>query len=206
MQTVKRMAVWTVKKRIAQLGEFRDLLCEYYANLGYDGLGVQRHPNRRGDAVRSVVNTRLAGVRAALAAVGCDTVVTVYDPPAVGGRERTLELFGNLFSEAVYDHARTPVDVLETAIGTYTDELPAAWARTLNPLHWLNELVLYIVTAPLRFLACLGVPKKLAESSWIAKLYVGLLQMATWAVIVMSVLQGFGYWQAARAWIQHLGR
>jgi len=204
MQTLNRMAIWTIKKRIGNLTEFSNLLVRYYNNLEYDNLGIQRYPNREGEAVRSLINMQLADIRTALAAVSCDNVITVYDPPALGGRGRTFELFGNLFTEAVYDYPRTPIDAVETAIGKYKEETVAAWVRTVNPLHWLNEFLLYIITAPLRFLASVGIPKKFTEFSWIARLYVGFFQVASWAVIAISMLQAFGYWETVRAWVEHI--
>lgn len=166
------MPYWSNRAAIKDLTRFRNQVIEYYKNAKVSGL-YDEEIDENGAAQRARMQINRLSTRVAqwAAAAGHDGDIRYTEPAVVGGRSYPLNLLANVFQlRNLRLQPQQVTDVVEKAIGVYTDDATASLIRTLNPFFWLARLFESVASIPFALLGKLGLDKEKAEASALGRL------------------------------------
>jgi hypothetical protein len=156
MKPHDQLTIFRNLHRARELREFRDLVGTYFErserdvnDMPMDWEGAQSARSRINQMMPRVLQiVRAAGLG------GWAGAVATTDPGLALGR---VEVLQRIFSARHGDGLdQEIIDVLDMALGVYESGRLAAFARTINPLHYAGTILGFLARAPRKLFASLG--------------------------------------------------
>jgi hypothetical protein len=186
---IKKLTVFEINRRVLLLGEFRNLVVDYFNSLHHDSYGFSRSPSETQSSqdIRGKINHLTGKSRKYLREAGSLHVMDVCPPPAVGGYRKKIDLLQNLFLLHTYRiEPQNVTDMIEQAIGVYEAERDDARIRTFNPVFWLGVILSKVSSAPFKILEHAGLHGKKFEDSIVGR----ILKLISEVIVVLAALYG----------------
>ena len=109
------------------------------------------------EKVREQINRMLPKVSRFLREADTYPIITVREPPFVGGRIWNIDVAENIFNLENWELSPQVItDSVQRAIGYYQDDLLNSFFRTINPFWWLMRLIAALIRIPFGILAWAG--------------------------------------------------
>lgn len=189
---MSNLLIWDCLNRIQVLQEFNKEIEKYVDGLRVNWDDFQRPSKVTKDQERTRVkiNRMLPRVSRFLEESGNYPVITVREPPFVGGRVWHIDAGENIFNLNNFDlPIDTVTDSVDRAIGYYQDNILTSFIRTINPFWWLQRLLIAFIRIPFMIFAWAGYDAKNFENSSGGKLYKALAGLALFIGIVAGIFQ-----------------
>ena len=196
MKSYPRIPVWETKKRIEDLTVFRMAVERYFLNTSLPrGRPRQRTDNAQAATkAREQINRSMQRVRKVALNTGVSESITYTPPPIIGGPIVNVNIIQNIFNLGQFEiGSESVLGVLDQAAGVYSDDLPSAWQRTLNPFWWLGKLLVWIAHLPFFLLGAAGFDSQKAEQSFIGKLVSLIFTLTTFIASLLVILNLLGF-------------
>ena len=191
----KDIIYWENKRRQTMLIRFHELLITYFNNLRNELRSrVETEPAQR---ARAEINLMISEISAIVRAAGISTSITWSPPPAIGGRIHSVDLLIEVFD---LDRFQVPqnllFDQIIRTIGVYKSDNRRSIIRTINPLWWTKNIIIWVSRIPFSIFGAAGFDANRAEQSVIGRLVKGILIAITTmaSVLVIADLLGALEW------------
>lgn len=196
MTNYKNITCWENKRRHTMLSRFHDLLITYFSHSQRGQLGsrAETEPVQR---ARAEINLMINDISAIVHAADTSILITWTPPPVIGGRIQRVDLLTNVFG---LDRFGVPpsnlVDQILRAIGVYQSDRKRSIIRTINPLWWTKNIIIWVSRFPFSIFGAAGFDVKRAEQSVIGRLVKGILIAITTvaSILVIADLLGALEW------------
>lgn len=188
----KDITCWENKRRHATLSRFHNLLITYFSHSqsGQFGSRVETEPAQH---ARTEINLMISDIGAIVHAADTSTIITWTPAPAIGGLIQRVDLLANVFGLDRFDVPPTYlVDYILRAIGVYQSDKRRSIIRTINPLWWIKNIVIYISRFPFSIFSAAGFNMERAEQSVIGKIVKSILIAITTAASVLVIADLLG--------------
>lgn len=190
MKWYSEVPIWENRRRVAHLYNFRALVERYFANVRVHYL---EGPIEEGEArdVRPQINRELGETQRILGTSGVSDHVTFREAPVAGGRVMPgISILANIFN--LHQMAAGPgqvMDCLDRAIGVLENDRRAAWRRTLNPLYWVNRVLIAVARVPFVAMEELGFDGRKAEATFGGRLVKAILYAAPPIAALLKIVE-----------------
>lgn len=183
---MKKLPVFTVKKRIKELEKFITLTNKYFGTLKMDNLGhVAETPESF--VLRSEINSMVSNIEEYVFHSDTRDEFHYRAAPVAGGYAQNVPLIQNIFNLTSNQIPYLQlVDVLERALSDYKNDIAKAWIRTLNPLYWLGVLIAVVTKIPFDILSAAGFNGEKIKNSYIGSLVSKLFGASLWIVTILA--------------------
>lgn len=203
MRYYKKIAIWDNLRRVKLLREFREFVVAYFNNLDYSSSILEVHESEKAKQMRIELNMRLYKMHSAITLAGVNTTIYYSPPPVTGGSAVSIDLVGNIFDLCRFQiDPRNLLDIIERAIGIYTNDRRNALLRTINPLFWIDLILDYIVSLPFEVIGKIGFDQKKIESSTLGKIIKGIIYLFMLLAAIMTVWENIDDLEAFISLIQ----
>ncbi len=153
MKPYDKITIFRNRHRARDLRMFRELVVTYFErsydadDLPVDWDGVQ--------SARSEINRMLLRVIPVVHAAGVRGPID--GGTELGATEGDVEILRTIFSGRYDDGSWQEIlDVIDLALGVYENSRLSAFARTVNPFHYVITALGFVASLPRRFLLALG--------------------------------------------------
>lgn len=185
------LTLWSCWGRVQLLKKFSFLCKKYFDHNGINTDNLSLSDLKEDHKyVRKSINRILPRAARFLQESGQYPVLTVREPPSVGGGIwNNIDALSNIFH---LDNFEIPedmiLDAIDRGIGYYYDEMPKSFLRTINPFWWVWRLARVIISFPFRIIEWAGYDGSSAERSSQGKLYKALVGIAVFFAGIVSLL------------------
>jgi len=194
MDDFKSLTYWKNRRYADDLQQFRSDLENYIAQSSYSWQAdavIEEEPAK--DA-KVRMNRSLHRVAIAIDAARLPTIVIYTPPPAVGGYQQHVDLLRNIFGLHQFQIGQDRViELIDRAIGIYEDDKWPAIFRTINPLWWFWELLVFLSAGPFKLLSNAGFDTAKIEDSFVGRLVRLAIMLVMLFAAFLTVLQLLGY-------------
>ena len=208
---MSNLPLWGCLNRIRVLQEFNQQV-ETYLNDSQESQYSEyrktrsKHVNTK--KVREQINRMLPKASRFLREAGTYPIITVREPPFVGGRIWNIDVAENIFNLENWELSPQAItDSVQRAIGYYQDDLLNSFFRTINPFWWLMRLIAALIRIPFGILAWAGYDAGKFEESSPGKLYkavAGFVVFVGFLASVAQILDSLGLIQPLRDVVQQM--
>jgi hypothetical protein len=186
MQLYDRIPIWENKRRGKLLTKLHGLLITYYDQSHHPRGLTGRSEQLEAKKARFEINYILEECCQIVASTGVNSILTVTPPPAVGGYVKQVDVLTNFsILDDLTLRGLNPMDFVQRAIGVYEGDRVRAWIRTFNPIFWISQVFLWLISFPFHIIGIAGFDRQKAEDSLWGKLFKAL---AGFAVFVATIL------------------
>lgn len=204
MIPLRRVPIWTNRRRSRFLRHFRDGIDAYFRDVRYEAFPFRIVESGPTVALRRALESDLERCRLAVSATERVSALRL----APGDREGEVVRV-NLITEAFGLHRfdlrqEDLMEVLDAACRAYDDDRTAAWVRTANPLYWLDMALSIAEVLPFLPLAWVHLDWRRAARSPLGRGVRVLLRAAVIAGLVVGILWVTGLEGAALDTAEHL--
>jgi hypothetical protein len=185
---MKKLPIYSVKKRIRILENFLELGRIYFRSLQGSSLGGSSETSAS-LAYRSQINELIGNVEFYVGESDTTDTYLYIAPPVIGGYKQHIPLIQNIFS--LHSYQISPLvlfDVLERSIADYRYDITYAWIRTFNPIYWIGSLIHYLAIAPFKLLTTAGFNGERAQHSIAGKVIMLLINVVGALIAALSGL------------------
>lgn len=183
---MKKLTIFSVKKRIALLESFLQLSQGYFNSLVHSSFGESSETNTSIE-IRSQLNGLVGKVEFYVSESDTSDTYRYRAAPVAGGYQQNIPLIHNIFSLQQY---RIPplilFDTIERALADYQDDVQYAWIRTFNPFFWISVAIHQLVILPFRLLSTSGFDGEKAQHSYVGKFIILCLNTTLYLITVLS--------------------
>jgi hypothetical protein len=197
----RRIPIWELRRRLALLRRFSELVVKYDETADYSTWGGgQPIDNDESTPIRHDINLILHDVSDAVMQAGINPTLTAMG----GGGGYNIDLIGNVFG--LHEHhipIASLIDYVTRAIGKYQGQETWAWVRTFNPFFWVGLLFDAVVSVPFALARRAGFDTRSAEASVVGRVWKLAGWLLTATATTVTLLQAFGWLDAARSAVTH---
>jgi hypothetical protein len=183
---MKKLTIFTVKRRIEILERFLLLSHEYFNSLVGSSFGESAETNTS-LAIRSQLNGLVGKVEFFVSESDTTDNFHYRAAPVAGGYQQNVPLIQNIF--ALQTNRISPLilfDTIERAITDYKDDITYAWIRTFNPVYWISVLIHRLIDLPFKLLSSSGFDGARVQHSLVGKIISLILNFIFSSIAALS--------------------
>lgn len=200
MKPYFKIPVWEAKSRLTFLQTFYVDVVAYFNNSKAEWMVSGRIEQDEAVDARRRINLTLQKARRVISSSGVSSTINYQPPPAVGGYVQNVDVILNIFNIGQFQiPPETVTGILEQSIGVYTDEVAAAWKRTLNPFWWIGRFLAWFARIPFAVLRSAGFDADRAENSIGGKLVTLITGAIPLVAALLTIVHRLGYLEELKA-------
>lgn len=201
---MRKLSIYSVKKRIHVLEKFLELSRNYFGSLQGSSLGGSSETSAS-LAYRSQLNELIGNVEFYVSESDTTDTYLYRAAPVAGGHTQNVPLIQNIFS--LNSNQISPLvlfDVLERSIADYCNDINYAWIRTFNPIYWIGVFIHYLASFPFKLLTSSGFNGEKAKNSLLGKVIMLLINVVGALITGLSGLMTILAAINKMEWVQSL--
>jgi hypothetical protein len=194
---LRRIPVWTNRRRSRFLRRFRDRIDAYFREVRYEAFPFRVVENELAASLRGDLEGELKRCRIIVGAAERVSPLRLAPGDQEGDVVR-INMITEAFQLHRYNLRREDLlEVLDAARQAYDDDRGAAWVRTANPLYWLGMALGVVEVLPFLPLGWVRLDWRRAARSRPGRALRFLLRAGALAALVVVVLHVAGLQRAA---------
>lgn len=197
------MFIWENLRRLNEIVSFKNLVTQYFNNAQYSWQADGLIENDKAIESRTKINLVIDKVHTFIKEAGVSPSIYYAPPPAVGGLKGSIDLVANIFTfHRLQITPQDLLDVIERAIGVYSNDKRNSLLRTINPLFWIHTILEILISLPLRLLGLIGFDRVKIENSLISKIYKLVTETVLIIAAILSILERIGYLERLKSLLE----
>lgn len=187
------MFIWENLRRLNEIVSFKNLVTQYFNSARYSWQADGLIENDKAIETRTKINLVIDKIHTFIKEAGVSPSIYYSPPPAVGGLAGSIDLVTNIFNLHRFQIPHQDLlDVIERAIGVYSNDKRNSLLRTINPLFWIHTILEILISLPLRLLGSIGFNRTKIENSLIGRIYKFVTEIILVIAAVLSILERIG--------------
>jgi len=201
---VKQLTIFSVKKRIKTLEEFKVLVIKYFkSRKSHIGEVYETEESLK---YRSEINLLVSKIEQYVFDADISDEYFYTPPPVVGGYAHRLKLLPNIFNLTAFQISLHQVtDILERASAQYQDDITHAKIRTFNPFFWFWLIILKISSIPFALLSSAGFDGDKVRNSFVGKILKLIIESVAVTSGLVTILSGLGIMEKLISVLKRVG-
>ena len=182
-----------------KLIEFRRLVEKYFKMVG-PNFKIPIIEHEEVSNLRMNINNMIRSIEYIMLAANIDTTIKYRAPLARGGYVETVCILNNMFNLHLYrisvQQSISPQDILDLinrAIGVYSDDKIWSAIRTFNPILYFIRFLEFMFNTPFSLLKNVGFNTQKIENSFIVRIIKFIYLCVGFLVSVLTLLNLLGY-------------